>query len=41
MAKKNKNIQDIETAIIALVGDDIEFYNLHRLSQQEIETVED
>lgn len=41
MAMKNKNLPDIETAIIALVGDDIDSYNLHRLSPQEIETVEE
>ena len=41
MVTKNKSLTNIESAIIGLVGDDIDSYNLHRLSPQEIETVEE
>jgi len=39
--KQNKSLADIESAIIALVGEDIDSYNLHLLSSEEIETIED
>lgn len=41
MKKRNKSLADIESAIIALAGDDIGSYNLHRLSPGEIETIEE
>lgn len=41
MKELNKSLADIESAITALVGEDIDSYSLHRLSSEEIETIED
>lgn len=40
MKKFNKDLADIESAIIALVGDDIDSYNLDKLTMDEVETIE-